>query len=417
MDFKIEFIVIGSEILNGFTKDTNIYALTKFLSTKGLSLSHVQIVPDKENALKDAFLLAHQRSSIIITSGGLGPTLDDLTKPTFAKTFSLQLEKSKDAALVAELNFKKFERTCDFTQNHYDLIPAGTVALQNPKGLAPAIFGSLNDKKYLLAPGVPKEFIAIVEEVFWPLLETKMKIPQIRNLVWKTTGIPEEKIFNKLCPELWSFLEQFGSVSSLPYHSGVDVRLQLNNTITEDQIEQIGQYLKSCALSPYIWTTDEIQIQNLIFNLLKKKNITLGFVESCTGGYASHLLTTLAGCSEFFVGSIIPYQIKTKHNLLGLNDSVTQQTGVNEESARELALKGKQLLKCDVVLSFTGFAGPSGGDKNNPLGRLWMAIATSSGDTIVDKVDLIGSRIDLIEKFTHRGMHFLRKYLQQSDLK
>lgn len=413
MDFKIELIIIGSEILAGHTKDTNIYAFSNFLAKKGLCLSHVQIVSDNEIDLTKALLLAKSRSSVIVASGGLGPTHDDITKSTFSKTFNLNLEKSNEASQVAQKNFDKFERICDFSKNNYDLIPRGSNALNNPRGLAPAIYFAQNMQMFLLVPGVPKEFISIIEESFMQHLEKNVQFPHTKNLVWRTTGVPEEKIFSSLCPDLWSYLENFGTVSSLPYHSGVDIRLKIKSQVSANEIENISRHVQNGPLSPYLWTNKDISIQELILNLLKEKKLSLGLIESCTGGFASHLITSISGSSEYFVGGIIPYQVSAKNNILNISSSITHNTGVNEATACELAIQGRKLLNCDIALSYTGFAGPSGGDKDNPIGRLWMAISSINNKTVAEKVDLIGSRTDLIEKFAFKGLHFLRKFLHQ----
>jgi nicotinamide-nucleotide amidase len=415
LDLKIEFILIGDELLSGHKKDANLQQLTTYLNTLGLRLSFIQVVGDTMDHIQNAFILASKRSHIIISSGGLGPTKDDLTKAALAQTFSLPLMTSEEAKQTTMQHYERVGRVCNFEVNHYDQLPKGCEALFNPIGFAPSIFYHDQIQKFciLLAPGVPKEFKAIIEAHGNKLLSTQGSFEAKTLIQWRTYGIPEEKIFSELCPTLWDELSQFGAVASLPHLSGVDISLTLATKTLEKEKSKIDQLIHSSGLIPYIWSTEKNTLAEYLVYLAKKKKCSFSFVESCTGGFASHLITQVSGCSEVFKGSLVTYQTELKQSLLKIDPSITGADGVNEKTALAMSLEGQKITASDYCISFTGFAGPSGGSKDNPPGRLWMALTDKNGNQLIKKLDLIGNRLERIERFTYAGLHFLRQELEK----
>ncbi len=415
MDLKIEFILIGNELLSGHKQDANLLQLTTYLASKGLSLSFVQVVGDTMDHIQNALLLAADRSHIIVTSGGLGPTKDDLTKAALALTFALPLVTSEQAKLTTIQHYERVGRICNFEVNHYDQLPKGSEALINPIGFAPSIFfhDPLSKFCILLAPGVPKEFKAIIETHGDKLLGTQSTLETKTQIQWRTYGIPEEKIFSELCPQLWDQLSQWGTVASLPHISGVDISLTLPTKILEKEKSTIDRLIKTSGLLPYVWSTEKLTLAKYLVELAKKKNCTFSFVESCTGGLASHLITQVSGCSQVFKGSLVTYQTELKHSLLKIDPSTTEVDGVNEQTALAMSREGKRMTTADYCISFTGFAGPNGGTEKNPLGRLWIALTDQQGKQQSKKLDLIGNRSDRIERFAYAGLHFLRQELEK----
>lgn len=414
MDLKLELILIGDELLSGHKKDANLAQLTNILSSKGLKLSYVQIVGDCPAAIQAAFQLSSQRSECILTSGGLGPTLDDLTKEALAKTFNLPINFSKQAEDITLAHYQRLQRECNFSVNRYNLLPDDCLALNNPVGFAPGIFYQDRNKKFqfLLAPGVPREFKAIVNEHLDSLLQNCSNYKTRMNLQWRTFGIAEEKIFSELAPTLWQDLQQFGNVSSLPHLSGVDIRLSVLQNIDPQELDKIHNIIHHSGLTPYIWTTEDITLPEYIVGLAKDLKINFGFIESCTGGMASHLITQVPGCSSVFKGSLVTYQTELKNQLLHIDPSMTGTSGVNEETVIAMSRNGRTLLDCNWCVAFTGFAGPTGGDQEQPVGRLWLSIAHQSNQ-LSKKLDFIGTRSDRIERFTYAGLHFLRQELEK----
>lgn len=197
MDLNIELILIGDELLNGHKKDANLPQLTTYLAAKGLKLRFVQMISDNISEISSAFKLAAQRSSIIITSGGLGPTLDDLTKEGLSSAFHLPIEFSEQSKSVTLENYKKYQRECNFQVNRYDQLPKHTTALNNSAGFAPGIsYHDLNQKfTFLLLPGVPREFKAMMEDHLDFLLQNINQYNPSKQLQWRTYGIAEEKYF------------------------------------------------------------------------------------------------------------------------------------------------------------------------------------------------------------------------------
>lgn len=416
LDLKIELILIGDELLNGHKKDANLNQLTQFLSLKGLSLSFVQLVGDKSNHIESAFQLASSRSQIIISSGGLGPTLDDLTKEALSVCFGIPLEFSNQAKQVTVQNYQRHNRESKFEINRYDHIPQGTIALNNAIGFAPGIFYQDQKKSFniLLAPGVPKEFKAMIEEHLEKLLSQFSNVKSKKQLLWRTYGIAEEKIFSDLCPKLWEQLAGWGNVSSLPHLFGVDVGLSVDEAIYQSSKDKIQKIIDDSGLSPHIWIRENISLAEYIVKLAHEKKITFSFVESCTGGFASHLITQIPGSSAVFKGSLITYQTEVKNNFLGIDKSITLEHGVNLETANQMSQKGLSLLGADYCISFTGFAGPTGGDLTNPLGRVWISLSEHKNKSVLSKkLDFIGTRQERIERFAFAGLHFLRQELEK----
>src|SRR5690606_9678149 len=221
----IELIIIGDEILNGRTVDANMAWLAPWLFRRGLNLKHVTIVGDTREEILQAYETAWQRSKIIFTSGGIGPTKDDLTKAMMAEFAGKKLSEDAKAKAVVEDNYSRFGRQWTPELNSYHVVPEDFIITKNPNGLAPGLVWIDQGKALLAAPGVPREFENMVEQIFMPLLEEKgfPVTGEIAQVVCRTYGVPEEKIFGELAPTLWGQLENFGKVSSLPHLTGVDI--------------------------------------------------------------------------------------------------------------------------------------------------------------------------------------------------
>lgn len=415
MDLKIEFILIGDELLSGHKKDANLSQLTSILAMKGLKLSFIQVVGDNFADIENAFLLASDRSNVIITSGGLGPTKDDLTKEALSKAFELPLKFSDQAQEVANQHYERVGRTCNFDINQYDQLPAGCLALSNPVGFAPGIFYSNISKKFsfILAPGVPKEFKAMIEFHLEKKLSLWGDFKAKTQLQWKTFGIAEERIFSEIAPTLWDQLAKYGSVSSLPHLSGVDIGLTIDAENLKTHKPLIDKIIRESGLETYIWATENCTLAEHIVALAKRKKTHFSFVESCTGGLASHYITQVAGCSEVFKGSLITYQTEMKNSLLKIDSSTTGLDGVNEETVLLMGIAGKKITGSNFCVAFSGYAGPTGGTADNPVGRLWVSLTDKEGKQQSKKLDFIGNRADRIERFTYAGLHFLRQELEK----
>lgn len=410
----IELIIIGDEILSGRTVDANMAWLAPWLFRRGLNLKHVTVVGDSREEILKAYATAWQRSEIILTSGGIGPTKDDLTKSMMAEFSGKKLCESESARSVVEDNYARFGRQWTPETNSYHIVPEDFVITKNPNGLAPGLVWINDGKALLAAPGVPREFEAMVEQVFFPLLSSQgFSISgEIAQVAMRTYGVPEEKIFGELCPKLWSELERFGKVSSLPHLTGVDIIVTFSDTKKQAEIEaQIKSIVSSGALAPHVWQWGTLSLEEYILNRARSLGAKLAFAESCTGGLVASRFTDIAGSSDVILGSAVTYANSAKENILGVNTQTLKNFGaVSEEVAREMADGAIKTFGADFALSYSGIAGPGGGSKEKPVGLVCQGLATQKG-VITRSLNFTGNRIKLKERFALSGMFWLLEQL------
>jgi nicotinamide-nucleotide amidase len=400
----VTLLVIGDEILYGRTTDLNGAWLSKFLFKNGLYFKNMIFVRDQESDIKEALKNALLQSDIVITSGGIGPTLDDKTKKILAEYFDKKIIERDNVASIVDENYRRFGREWIRSLNYYHYFPEDFIAINNPKGLAPGLGFYKNQKLVLAGPGVPREFQAMNEWEFLPIIKKYFqdKFQENQQVVVRTRSIPEEKI-------LWMELSNFGSVSSLPHTIGIDIVVSFTGT-TEDQIvilEKIKQIISTTPLEEYVWQYGNDPLPISILNLAKEKQLTFAFAESCTGGLCSSKITDLSGSSEVFYGSVISYDNSVKINELNVLVSTLDKFGaVSLECAKEMALGVKNKIKVDIGISITGIAGPTGGSSEKPIGTVVIGICY--GDTLESyRYQFPGDRIRLKERFSDMALYHL----------
>lgn len=402
---NIEFIIIGNELLNGKIKDLNTHSLTKALIKVGLKLSRVHIIPDNKAAFTECLSESTKRSSVVIMSGGLGPTKDDITKSMLANFFKKEICFSKEALTLAKLHYERGGREFDQEKIDYQNIPKDFSPLLNPIGYAPGLLYEQENLITFATPGVPSEFSAMVSQEIIPQILKKFPIKKkLKNVIIKTWKIPEAKIFTELCPNLWQQLEEFGEVSSLPHFFGVDIGIQISaeNDHEFSIIEEnILKTIKNSAVDEFVWQIGGKSLEEFIVQAASKKNIKFGFAESCTGGQCAGLITDVAGASKVFWGSIISYSNDVKIKTLGVAEQTLIEHGaVSLPTAKEMALGARNELAVDIAITTTGIAGPGGGSAEKPVGMVAIGVSTKSSNT--SKVyNFQGNRESLKNKFTH----------------
>ena len=305
---SVSMIVIGDEILNGRTTDLNGSWLSKYLFKQGLQLNSLRFIRDDVYEIHHALTAALQDSDIVITSGGIGPTLDDKTKNTLASYFNKNIVENSSVATIVAENYIRFGRTWTKETNHYHFFPEDFVATKNPKGLAPGITYFSPDKKLIMAgPGVPREFTEMVECEFMPLIRKyfQNQFKENYQTVIRTQGVPEEKIFFEMCPNLWKDLEVFGKVSSLPHTIGIDIVISYHGDLNshEKTQKEIKELILTTPLKDHVWQWGNVSVAELVLSKAKDKNYTFAFAESCTGGLASSKITDLTGARAGGQGS------------------------------------------------------------------------------------------------------------------
>lgn len=418
---KTELVLIGDELLYGKTRDLNAFWLGPFLKERGLSLDKVTIVHDSLKEIHDALDAAFSRVDLVFTSGGLGPTGDDLTKEALAKYFKKELYESEEAKEIVKGNYERFNRIWKPEQNNYHIVPRDFLITSNPQGQAPGLAYLANGKALFAGPGVPREFKALVEKIYFPHIEKffagKIGEPSSK-ISLRTYGVPEEIIFFELCPGLWEKLEQIGKVSSLPLSNfgGVDIIVQVKKDQEEVAKKKFKNLVESSPLAPYIWQWGSLELPEFVLEEALKRKIKFGFAESCSGGLTSSRITDIAGSSEAFKGSIVCYDEEIKKNLLHVSEETLSTHSVySQECAKEMAEGTRKLLGVDFAISLTGIAGPSGGSEKNPVGTVFIGWSCSKNSG-AERYELKGDRVTLKERFSQRALLTLLKLIQNQHV-
>ena len=410
---KIGLIIIGDEILSGKTQDCNMLYLGKKLQSLGMDLEVCQVISDQENTIHQTFKYFLENYDLVICSGGLGPTIDDRTKLALGKFLGEPLTENEAAKHLATNHYARRGLEWRPELNNYHLIPKGIKPYENPVGLAPGLYLKTNHSELLCAPGVPKEFKSMVDL----FLSNHPKIHQPKEKKFftiRTSGIPEEKIFNELCPNLWAALEKFGTIASYPRFTGIDIILNNIQISEEELIHKLNQMDAIKPIQNYIWHLGNGHLEELIIEYAKKMNWTLSSAESCTGGLIAHMLTSISGSSDAYWGSVISYDNSAKINLLNVNKSTLQKFGaVSTQVAEEMARGAKEKLKTDFAISTSGIAGPLGGTAEKPVGTVAIAVAHPNG--IFSKMYHLPAFFDREElkiRFAHRALICLFKQMK-----
>lgn len=413
---KTALLIIGDELLAGNTRDLNGYWLSSYLPKLGLALDQIKIVHDKSEEIKSSLDELFKDHDIVFCSGGLGPTKDDITKNIIAEYFDKELIFDDHSISHIENLYKKIDNVWTTETNDYHYYPKDFELTDNPRGLAPGLLYNQGQKTIMCAPGVPREFSAMVENVFTKRLisiYTEKVFRPLEIFSVKTKGMPEEKIFTTLCPTLWEDLSKIAKVSSLPHILGVDIVLYLDKSKAEEAKEKIIELIKSTPLMEYVWQFGNLEIEELIVREATKKNLTIGFAESCTGGLAASKITDISGSSSVLIGSIVSYANSVKNELLNVSEETIKNFGaVSKECALEMAIGARKSLKCDITVSFTGIAGPTGGSDEKPVGTVGIGVSTKKSSSS-EIYHFRGDRVGLKDRFSKMGLFLLLDSINQ----
>lgn len=417
MTMKTGFLIIASEVLNGKITDVNNQALARFLRPFSIEIEKTIIVKDSIEEIHRALRDLSDHCDLIITSGGLGPTRDDLTKEALGLYFGKKTSFSAEALRIAEKNYEKFGREFPGREHGYCFLPEGFKALNNPTGFAPGLFFEGNGKFIFSAPGVPREFRGMLEEHLEELILRKNRSGILfRFINIRTKRVPEEKIFGEVDTGLWDKLASFGEVSSLPNYLGVDVGVKISGRNSDDLDQKEKEILAIIEQSPIkssVWHIGLESIEELILGKAKALNISFGFAESATGGLCAHRITSVSGSSQSFMGSVVSYSNGVKAGVLGVQDSTLKKhSEVSLEAAREMAEGARKVLNVDVAVSITGVAGPHGGTPERPVGHVCVGVSSKLG-TESFEAKLFGDREQLKFRFSQQVLMTLLETMEK----
>lgn len=409
----VEIIAVGTEILLGNIVNTNAAYLAEKCAGLGLSCYHQDVVGDNEERLMETIRLALTRADIILLSGGLGPTQDDLTKEAAAKVMGKELylhEPSREA-------IRQFfaERNLEITENNWKqaMVPEGAVVVENPGGTAPGIIIAENGKHVVLMPGPPGELIPMFEKSIMPYL-AGLTSGVIYSQTVKICGVGESKAE--------SMVEDLVSAQNNPtiatYAKTGEVHLRVTATAPDEKeakklVKPMIKELKG-RFGNHVYTTDsEVTLEKAVVDLLAANKLTACTVESCTGGMLSARLINVPGVSEVFKSGYVTYSNKSKRKLLGIKKNNLMKHGaVSEQIAREMAKTAAVLARTDVSVSTTGIAGPDGGTPEKPVGLVYIA-CNVCGRTTVKECRFHGSREKIRESTVSAALSLMRECILQ----
>jgi len=377
---KVEIITIGDELLYGFTVDTNSAFIARELAGIGFEIAYKTSVGDQLEAMEEAFNLALRRAQVVIVTGGLGPTDDDLTKRAIVKVFKRSLVFHEDvlAAIKERFACRGLEMPA-LTQNQA-LLPQGATFFPNRIGSAVGICLEEQGRVFIALPGVPVEMKLILTEEVVPYLFKLHAGRAIRVITVRTTGIGESHITEMIAPGLR--LEPGVKLAYLPGYGAVDLRVMATAAEpaeAQDKAQRLVQYLEK-TLGPYVYGRDDDTLSAVLGQLLKDNDRTLAVAESCTGGQLGMTITETPGSSAYFKGGVIAYDNEVKTAQLGVPAELLAQYGaVSEECALAMAVGCRNLLDTDYALAITGVAGPDGGTDEKPVGTTYVGLASARG--------------------------------------
>jgi nicotinamide-nucleotide amidase len=373
----VAILTIGDEILYGQTLDTNSQWMSAELDSFGFSVVHRATVSDKEADILRGLDDASSWAEIVLITGGLGPTADDLTKPCLAKYFDVPLKSNPAALEELRILFQQIDKELSESNIAQTNLPTNADYISNSLGTAPGMWIEDKGKIYVSMPGVPFEMKSMISNHVIPRLQNIYDLPVVTHKIIKTIGIGESWLAEKIAPWEQNLPENI-KLAYLPSLGQVKLRLTSSGkekSVLESAINEQVKSLISYA-EKYIYGYDGAVIEQVIGDLLNEKSLTLGTAESCTGGYLAHLITSIAGSSSYFKGSIIAYANEVKESELGVSSNTLEEYGaVSEETIIEMAKGVQKQLGVDIGIATSGIAGPEGGTKDKPVGTIWIAIA------------------------------------------
>ncbi len=405
-------ITIGDEILIGQIVDTNSAWIGQKFSELGVKLYEIISVGDDAVQIKEALNRARTSSSIVIMTGGLGPTKDDITKKTLVEYFNSELVLNEEVWERMKQIFEKRGLKVLEMNRSQAMIPKDCTMLPNQRGTAQGMWFEKEKVVFISMPGVPHEMKHLMESQVLPKLKEKFSFPQIIHSTIMTAGAGESVIANMLSDFENQLPENF-KLAYLPDLGTVKLRLTASGDTKELNEEAQAQKEKMKAiLGNYFYSEGEEKLEKVIGSMLIERNETVSCAESCTGGYIAHLFTSVPGSSKYFEGGIVSYSYDVKEKLLGVKNATLNNVGaVSEECVREM-LQG--LLKTTFTtygIAVSGIAGPDGATTDKPVGTVWIAVGSST-NIVARKFQFFPSRMENIRVFSNAALNLLRLFIQ-----
>ncbi len=413
----VSIITIGDELMIGQVIDTNSAWIAKELNASGFWVRKRISVGDDHDEIWHALDEESGKSKVVLITGGLGPTADDITKPLLCEYFGTRLVVNRDVLKYLETLFTEtFRRPFTERNRKQAEVPEICTVIHNAKGTAPGMWFERDGVIFVSMPGVPHEMKAMVSSSVIPKLLKKIVTGTILHRTLLTSGIGESFLADTI--QGWeqalpsrlklAYLPNFGMVRLRITGTGAD-RASLEKEL-DDEFEKLKVIVKE-----WLVTDRDENLPELVSRLLKAAGTTLGLAESCTGGFVSHLLTREAGSSEIFKGSVISYSNEVKNQLLNVDEVILSKEGaVSEATVRAMAMGALDVLKTDYAIAISGIMGPGGGSPEKPVGVVWLA-AGNKEELFTERIQFRYDRLRNIEMASNAALNLLRRFLVKPD--
>ncbi|MES2274719.1 MAG: competence/damage-inducible protein A [Bacteroidota bacterium] len=411
-----EIITIGDEILIGQIVDTNSAWIAKELNKIGVRVKQISSVSDEREHILTALAEAHNRANIIIITGGLGPTKDDITKKTIAEYFNVGMVDNQETLDNVERIFKKYNRPLLEVNRLQAKVPANCEVVINHNGTAPGMWFNHDSRVYVSMPGVPFEMMYMMEDTVLPRIKATFKLPAIVHKTILTVGEGESFLAVRIA-DIEDSLPAHIKLAYLPKLGQVRLRLsgygENEATLTDEVNHYAGLLLARVA--NVLVAEEDIALEKAILDKMEARGLTLSVAESCTGGYISHLFTQHPGSSNVFYGGTVSYSYELKESVLGVkNETLWQHGAVSEETVKEMVEGAILNFKSDYAIAVTGVAGPGGGTPDKPVGTVWIAVA-SVNKTVTKKFTFGNKRLQNIERSAISALGMLNTLLAEVE--
>ncbi len=400
-------VLVGDELLSGMVQDTNSSYIAQKLVQLGVEVKYRSTVPDDPVILEQELRRLVEKYDIVITSGGLGTTQDDITKKAIATFLGRKLVLRN--RVVEDIRSHFPDRGGEMPPICYTqaLVPQGAIPIRNPGGAAPGLAVELGGKWLMALPGVPSEMEATVEGAMSLLPKEPDRCVAYRTI--RTTGIAESKVQE----ELGEVLKDVGrEISFFPTTKGVDIRLNVRGSETwaRERLKMLEEKILS-RIDKYVYGRDRETLEQIVGHLLAMRELSLSVAESCTGGLVKHLITNVSGSSKYFLGGVVAYHNDVKEKLLGVPQSILADHGaVSKETVIHMAKGVRELLGSDIGIGVTGVAGPAGATPCKSVGLIYIGLSTAES-TQWGEHRFSGDRVDIKEQSAQASLDMLRRYL------
>ncbi len=411
---QAEIITIGDEILIGQIVDTNSAWIGQKLNEIGISIKQISSISDDRNDILSTLRAAVNRADLVIITGGLGPTKDDITKKTLADYFEVGFKRDEGTLEQVKTLFERFKAPLLPVNIAQADVPENCLVLPNKNGTAPGMWFQEEDKLIISLPGVPFEMKYLMEEEVIPRIKQQFKLPHIVHHTMLTAGIGESFLADKISA-IEDMLPKHIKLAYLPKLGQVRLRLSAygtDKTALENEVNLIAGEIKK-LIAPYLISDTDTPIEKVILDFMEMRNLKLAIAESCTGGYLAHQITQHPGCSSVFAGSAVAYSYEMKESMLDVkHETLTQHGAVSAEVVEEMAIGVINRYKADYSVSISGIAGPDGGIPEKPVGTVWIAVANKT-KTLSRKFQFGNKRKENIERSAISALIMLHKLLKE----